>query len=157
DVGRVSSAAAPEANVVITGNILGLDKTGTKSVDPSTPNGALPLGNVLDGVLLDNVVWVVIGGGTGAGGRDIFSPNPGRGIEIRGDHLPGGPSPAYNNQANVIQGNYVGTDISGNNAVYVFNQPGNPAIRTFNLGNLSDGIFLLNPTLTQLGGLAPGQ
>ena len=123
-------------------------------------NGAvLPLGNVLDGVLIDNVVGVTVGGANVLNGDgtiktlngNVISGNLGRGIEVRGDTLG---STVIG--ANVIQGNIIGLDYMGENAV----APPNvapptvlpPNIGDFTVGNLSDGIFLLVPGNTTIGG-----
>jgi trimeric autotransporter adhesin len=76
---------------VITGNIIGLDSTGTAA-----------LSNGSDGIKINNSVGNLIGGTTAAE-RNIVSGNIGYGIFI------GGAS-----DATFVRGNYIGTDITGN-------------------------------------------
>ena len=57
------------------GDVLGTDQAGQNTSDPS--NATLPMGNVLDGILIDKVAGVTIGG-------NLISGNLGRGIEVRG-------------------------------------------------------------------------
>src|SRR5205823_1641305 len=73
---------------VVQGNYIGTDASGTAA-----------LGNRGDGVIIwdsNNVV-----GGTAAGARNVISANGGDGVNI------------FGGSANVVQGNYVGTDASG--------------------------------------------
>jgi hypothetical protein len=105
-----------------------------------------PLGNALDGVLLDNVNDVSIGGTTSAE-RNVISGNEGRGIEVRGYLLPGSGQVT-------IGSNLIGTDITGQFVTQV--DPTDPTKRSASLilGNLGDGIFLLNATGTVIQGTA---
>ena len=73
------------------GNFIGTDATGTHA-----------LGNGADGVLLDTAASNLIGGTTPAS-RNILSGNSVAGVEIRG----GGSIP------NLVEGNYIGTDTTG--------------------------------------------
>ncbi len=143
----------------IFGNIIGLDKTGEFAVAPATESGTtgivLPIGNALDGILIDNVVGVTIGAATSNSGllssggappstpSNLISGNLGRGIEIRGNLFS-----SLLAASNVIEGNFIGTDISGTLAV---NVPvnGSPG-QTYTLGNLSDGVFLFLPANTAI-------
>ncbi len=141
----------PLAEVEVSGNIIGLDALGANAVAYNTATGTtLPLGNVLDGLLINNVVGATVGGtsaaSTLAGAGNVISGNLGRGIEIRGDLLATDLS-ALGSTGNTIQGNYVGTDITGTKAVAI--PAGSPGIG-YNLGNLSDGIFLFVPPDTQI-------
>jgi hypothetical protein len=143
--------AVPYSKVLIAGNKIGTDKTGTYAVDSRPDTGSvLPLGNRQDGILLSNVSGVTAGGTASGGGHggattiggqtfaggNVISGNLGRGVEVRGDGLSGTPA-----QTNLIQGNIIGTDISGRYATGPVNTPG--ALQ-FNLGNLADGIFLFD-------------
>ena len=123
----------PYASVSVSGNIIGLDVTGETAV----VTGNLPLGNVLDGVLINNVLGVTIGGAspaaTTAGAGNVISGNLGRGVEVRGYALAPPASPT--SPGDLITGNNLGTDLTGT-------QSGTGA--TY-LGNLSDGVFLLVP------------
>jgi parallel beta-helix repeat protein len=135
----------PVASLWVSGNIIGLDVTGTTAVDGNN----LPLGNVLDGVLLNNVLGATVGGTAGVntlkGAGNVISGNLGRGIEIRGGHLA---NPSANDVDNLIQGNYIGIDITGTQAT---SNPGGGQ-NSFNLGNLSDGIFLFVAPKTNIIG-----
>ena len=141
----------PTASISIAGNIVGLDKTGEYATVYNTSSAvALPMGNALDGILIDNVVGVTIGSTldltvpTTTPPSNVISGNLGRGIEMRGDLLSSlSPTPSG---GNTIQGNYIGTDASGSLAVST--PPG--ASTAYNLGNLSDGIFLYVPPATQI-------
>ena len=131
------TGAGAQANVVA-GNMIGVDATGLKGV-----------GNLLSGVRIESPGNVI--GGTAAGARNIISGNSNN-AEI---FLTG--SAASNN---VIEGCYVGTDVTGTNAylgvaytnlgVYLQNAPNNliggTAAGAGNLisGNMLNGIFLNN-------------
>ncbi|MDH5585325.1 MAG: FG-GAP-like repeat-containing protein, partial [Nitrospirota bacterium] len=91
----VSVAPMAHNNVVI-GNYIGTDATGTVALPNSA--GVLVSGN-------DNTV-----GGATAAARNVISGNTGYGIWFTA----GGSGPAFNN---VIQGNYIGTDVTGSVAL----------------------------------------
>ena len=84
----VSNATA----VVILGNFIGTDATGTHA-----------LGNAADGVLLDTAASNMIGG-TAAGARNIISGNSVAGVEIRRRRR---------SISNLVQGNYIGSGMTG--------------------------------------------
>ncbi len=84
---------------IVLGNIVGLDSTGTISVPNGSPTGA-------DGIDVSDSSSNTIGG-TIAADRNIISGNFLRGLDISG-------SPA---SANLVEGNFIGTDISGTVAV----------------------------------------
>ncbi len=117
--GSTTITGTSTAKVGISGNIIGLDRTGKNSIVYNSAGGtttggvALPMGNALDGVLLDNVVGVVVGSTLDSivptTPSNVISGNLGRGIEIRGDLL----SSHSTSPGNTIQGNFIGTDISG--------------------------------------------
>ena len=140
------------ARVGISGNIIGLDRTGENSIVYNSIGGtttggvALPMGNALDGVLLDNVVGVVVGSTVDSTvpttPSNVISGNLGRGIEIRGDLL----NSSSTSFGNTIQGNFIGTDFSGEVPVQTVGIGGT----TYTLGNLSDGIFLYVPQPTTI-------
>ena len=150
DAERVVDAAGEVSTslsqTIIVANFIGTDATGTKTTEvrtEGTSQVALPLGNSLDGILLDNVDDVTIGGVlTVAIGsvvlpeRNVISGNTGRGIEVRGDLVPG-------TGRDSILRNFIGTDQSGTSVT----QGGNP---NYVLGNLSDGIFLLEAQSTSI-------
>ena len=102
----------------------------------SSTNSTLPFGNVLDGIQLNDVSGVTIGGTVSAGavslalgesGGNLIAGNVGQGIEL---NLAA---------ANTISGNLIGV---------VLNPDGQQVVATDrignNSGNLSDGIFVLN-------------
>jgi len=101
----------------VQGNFIGTDVTGTQ-----------PLGNLEDGVLLatngNNTV-----GGTATGARNIISGNNRYGVILE--------TPETNS---VVQGNFIGTDITG----------------TLALGNGSDGVVIDVVSNASIGGTAAG-
>jgi parallel beta-helix repeat protein len=110
---------SPTNGNVIRGNKIGTDASGTHA-----------LGNAQDGILFyDPGVTNNIIGGTTPGDGNLISGNKHSGIVIVGS-------------GNVIQGNEIGTDISG----------------TVALGNQADGIVLAGPTATNntIGGSTAG-
>jgi hypothetical protein len=92
---------SPASGVVIEGNLIGTDESGTKA-----------LGNSVDGIQVDNGSGATIGGLT-AGARNVISGNGQSGIEL-------------DSSDNLVEGNFIGTDVSGTNA----------------LGNQSDGVTI---------------
>jgi Ca2+-binding RTX toxin-like protein len=74
----------------IAGNIIGL-----------AADGVAVLGNGSDGIELNSNTGVITVGGTAAGSRNIVSGNTTNGVNVLGSSLA------------VIQGNYIGTDITG--------------------------------------------
>jgi parallel beta-helix repeat protein len=138
DVKAWQSGASFLARVSITNNELGTNKSGSGvSSIPSGSTLPLPFGNALDGIRLDGVVNVTIGG-TSFTTQNVISGNLGRGIEIRGG--PAVLNQPYNNQ---IGFNLIGTDSTGRSSL---DQNG------VSFGNLADGIFLLNPGATDILG-----
>ncbi len=122
----------------IEGNLIGTDAT-----------GAAPLGNSQAGVLMDDVSTDNIVGGTAAGARNVISAND-VGIQISWPF--GQPKQSAHNQ---IQGNYIGTDVTGevttgNASIGVFidggdgNTVGGDTSEAGNLitGNDVDGVFV---------------
>ncbi|WP_076348123.1 beta strand repeat-containing protein [Paludisphaera borealis] len=144
----------------IVSNILGLDAAGANSTakSKSQPQKSLPLGNILDGIRISDVVGVCVGSwtdgnGQQVGGPNVISGNLGRGVEIVGQTVNGltGVDPldpkfsisGYLVNGNVISGNKIGTDAAGT--------PGS-TVAGVSLGNLSDGIFLFTPGNTLIRG-----
>jgi len=119
---------------VVQGNLIGTDVTGTVAVS-----------NRLDGVTINNAAANIIGG-TDLGARNIISGNVDRGVLILS-------SGATNN---VVQGNFIGTDVSGmlalgnhTNGVAISGAAGNlvggavPAARNIISGNQGSGVLLI--------------
>jgi titin len=103
---------------VIEGNYIGTDVT-----------GAVDLGNAQDGVRIDGSSGNTIGGTTAAA-RNVISGNNVRGIRILNGAT-----------GNVIQGNYIGTDVTG----------------TVDVGNTAAGVFIeLSSNNTTIGGTSLG-
>ncbi|MFW5446606.1 MAG: DUF4347 domain-containing protein, partial [Methylophagaceae bacterium] len=106
---------------VIKGNIIGLDANGTSS-----------LGNGGDGIHIMLGATNTIVGGSADADRNIISANSDDGIHIDDAGTDG----------NIIQGNYIGTDITG----------------TVDLGNIRNGIRLTdNASNTTIGGSGAGE
>ncbi len=101
------------------GNLIGTDATGTQNV-----------GNSNTGILIWKAPGNQIGGSTAAE-RNVISGNELFGIRIS----------TFLAAGNVIQGNYIGTDISGSEAI----------------PNRDTGIQLANTQNTQIGGVEPGE
>ncbi len=96
----------------VSGNYIGVDSTGVAA-----------LGNGIDGVRISASASSNTIGGTTAGERNIISGNADDGIHVSGT-------------GNIIQGNYIGTDVAG----------------TADLGNTGHGINLQSATNTLIGG-----
>jgi hypothetical protein len=101
----------------VQGNLIGVDATGAKA-----------LGNAINGISIDGASSNIIGGAT-LGTRNIISGNTNYGIEIFGAAA----------QGNLIQGNYVGSDVTGQSA----------------LGNLLSGMHVQSPA-NAIGGVQSG-
>ena len=99
-------------NAVVAGNVIGTDSAGASNVDE---NGGL-LSNFGNGISIQGSAANNIIGGPGASDRNLISGNFGSGVKVFADAGAG----------NVIQGNYVGTDLGGTNAI----------------GNYGDGIYI---------------
>ena len=89
--------------------------------------GTQPLGNLRDGVSISVTATSNTIGGTAAAARNIISGNLGNGIEINGSGTRG----------NAVEGNYVGSDISGTTAV----------------ANAIDGVAIINASNNTIGGI----
>jgi len=90
----VSLSGDTVAANTVQGNFVGADMTGVQV-----------LGNTGDGVLLDGVSSNTIGGAT-SGSGNVISGNGGNGIDIIGEDN-------FGAAFNVIQGNFIGTDVTG--------------------------------------------
>ncbi len=112
----VSIGSCPSTS--IQGNLIGTNAAGTAAI-----------GNGGEGIDVVNSPNVLIGG-TAAGSRNIISANGQSGIGIGGSAT----------TSTQVQGNYIGTDITG----------------TLDLGNAANGIFLSNANNSLIGGLVAG-
>ncbi len=103
---------------VVQGNLIGTDVTGT---------AALP--NLDDGVNFDGGANNTVGGAT-AGAGNVISGNDGEGVDMDG-----------NATGNLIEGNLIGTDVTGSQ----------------DLGNVDDGIDIDSASMNNtIGGTMPG-
>ncbi len=109
---------------VVAGNLIGTDSSGTAPL----PNGlAAPYG--ASGLFLSDAPGNRIGGAT-PGAGNLISANSYTGISIVGSGSSG----------TLIQGNKIGTDLTG----------------TARLGNFYDGIYIESASTNVIGGAAPG-
>jgi hypothetical protein len=99
----------------VQGNFIGTDAS-----------GALPRGNLFDGISVHGATNIIIGGGA-PGARNLICGN-GTGISLLGS------------SGNVIQGNFIGTDVTGR----------------LDLGNAGDGIAVQGCEMTTIGGHGAG-
>ncbi|HZT06161.1 MAG TPA: CSLREA domain-containing protein [Chloroflexota bacterium] len=106
-------------NTIIQGNFIGTDATGT-----------MPLGNGQAGIAITNSGNTNTIGGTDPGARNVIASNGSDGIQITGDGSP----------ANVIQGNFIGTDRTG----------------TIDLGNGGTGVSITASSSNVVGGTSTG-
>ncbi len=104
---------------VIEGNFIGTDITGT-----------LDLGNTQNGVIIHGSNNTI--GGTTPGARNVISGNNYDGVVITGV--------SFSATGNVVQGNFIGTDVTGTTA----------------LGNGSIGVEIDNASNNTIGGTVPG-
>ena len=103
------------SSVLVAGNTIGTDVTGNTAV----PNGTTA---ATEGVLLDTVTQVTVGGATTA--RNLISGNAGIGVHIKAG------------SGNLIVGNFIGTKVGGSSA----------------LANQGDGIKVENSSSNTIGG-----
>jgi Astacin (Peptidase family M12A) len=132
---------------LVQGNLIGLGAGGTNGVP-----------NVFSGLLIDSGAQSNIIGGTVTGARNIISGNITAGVFLTG----------AGTSDNVVEGNYIGTDITGTNAIgntiagiYLPGGAQNniiggtiPAARNVISGNASYGVYLLDPSTS--GNLVEG-
>jgi hypothetical protein len=110
----ISVTGVGTTGTVIAGNYIGTDVTGTRAFG----NGS--------GVSLSSSSGTTVGG-TSTGARNLISGNRSAGIEIA------------NSAANLVQGNYIGTDATG----------------TAGVGN-GTGVLVANASNNAIGGTSPG-
>lgn len=115
-VGLLSAAGVRN---VVQGNFLGTDV-----------NGTADLGNSDDGVLIKDGASFNRIGGTAAGTGNLISGNNDSGIRIE----------SQTSTSNVVQGNLIGTDVTG----------------TLRLGNTEDGVVIVEGSENTIGGAAAG-
>ncbi len=108
---------------VVQGNFIGTDI-----------NGTADLGNTLNGVLLDTIASSNTIGGTAAGAGNVISGNNQHGVYLLGF---GGVGVGV--RLNLVQGNFIGTDVNG----------------TADLGNTLNGV-MVQATANTIGGTAAG-
>jgi hypothetical protein len=121
----VEIAGSSATGNVVEGNYIGTDVTGTAAV-----------GNHSAGVLLRNATGNTIGG-LAPGARNLISGNLGTGVPDTGE----GVLMDQGSSGNVVQGNYIGTDVTG----------------TLALANVNDGVKLIdNSTNNTIGGTVAG-
>jgi hypothetical protein len=133
----------PQARNVISGNATGIDISGSGALPTGNQvqgnyigtniTGTADLGNTSDGVHIDLGNNNTIGGVT-AGARNIISGNNGDGIEIFAS------DPLFRGHNNQVQGNYIGTDVTG----------------TADLGNTGDGVLIKGGSNNLIGGIGAG-
>ena len=127
------SNSGTSQNVVV-GNYIGTDVTGTTA----TGKDNKPLGNASNGVKIDDGATANTIGGTDAGSLNLISGNLVEGVAISD---PG-------TSQNVVEGDYIGTDVTGKTAK---DGQGN------SLGNAGDGVGISNgATANTIGGTVAG-
>ena len=112
------------SEIVVAGNVIGLNAAGSAA-----------LGNSDDGIWLSLVTDSTIGGTTAAS-RNIISGNLHYGVEFTN----------AGDTGNVVEGNFIGTDVTGSTAS---DKSGNP------LGDQT-GIYVRGVTYITIGGTTPG-
>jgi hypothetical protein len=105
----------------VQGNVIGLDANASRSVD----TGGRPLGNIGNGILLNDAPGNMVGG-TVAGARNVISGNLAAGVQLFD-------TGATSNQ---VEGNSIGTNSAG----------------TASLGNQGDGILVNFAPANTIGG-----
>jgi hypothetical protein len=112
---------------VVAGNYIGTDVTGTVALGNNTP-GQHAAGIFISAGAQNNII-----GGTTPAARNVISGNIGEGIEINDIN-------GQNTSGNVVEGNYIGTDVTG----------------TVALGNRNSGVFIAWGVNNTIGGTTPG-
>ena len=133
----IGGAAAGARNVISGGNGRGVDIFGGASANLVQANligtdvtGTVALGNLGDGVLIDQASTNNTVGGTAAGARNVISANSGNGVTIA----------QIGTTGNLVQGNFIGTDVSG----------------AIDFGNQGDGVAINDSSSNTIGGLVSG-
>ncbi len=113
----------------VEGSFIGTDATGTVTDPDGIPLNGDELGNGRNGVRVNSSPGNTVGG-TAAAARNVISGNIFSGVSIDA----GGAS------GNLVQGNFIGTDVAGANP----------------LGNNDGGVVVFNAPSNTIGGTAPG-
>ena len=129
--GGVDVLGPGSGDTFLQGNLIGTDA-----------GGSIPLGNLADGVLVDNAPFVVIGG-AGASARNVISGNAASGVEVDGQ----------GSMFDLVLADFIGTDQyglaalgNGQSGVYVNDAPGvvvggsSPLLRDVISANRRDGV-----------------
>ena len=116
-VGVRAQGAGASGNLIL-GDLIGTDATGSRA-----------LGNAADGIFLNDAPGNTVGG-TAPGSRVVISGNGSVGVQVFGAGASG----------NLVQGSFVGTDVTG----------------TFALGNGRDGVYVNQAPGNVIGGPGPG-
>jgi hypothetical protein len=128
--------SSPAYGNAVEGNYIGLDSRGSS-----------PVGNRLNGVLVDMGVYgntiggpIVVSskGAWNASAGNVISANGWSGVEVLD-------VTASSTTANVVEGNYIGTDKTGLQTVDSYG---------YSLGNAMDGIYILDSSHVTVGGSA---
>lgn len=127
-LGAASGEGGASGNLIV-GNIIGLDVGGTMRDPDGVPGSGDEFGNQV-GVLLDNAPANTIGGLGGASTRNLISGNIDNGIYVLGT----------GSTADLVAGNYIGTDIKGT---------------LLNAGNGGDGVKIEHAPGNIIGGIQP--
>jgi hypothetical protein len=130
---RSATTAMVPVIALIENNAIGTDKAGQLVSSLSGTGTSQPFGNGLDGIFLDHVTGVTVGGTAGLG--NVISGNKGNGVD------------AVQASSIVIAGNEIGTDREG------FSLPGSA---TSDMGNATNGILINQSSQVTVGGLASG-
>jgi hypothetical protein len=136
---NLAGGTSPAARNLISGNHLGVDIGGQGTNNNRVQGnyigtdvtGTAALGNGGDGVFIQSGATNNTVGGTATGAGNLISGNAGDGVNLYGSGTSG----------NLVQGNYIGTDVTGQTA----------------LGNGVDGLFVAaGATNNTVGGTAAG-
>ncbi len=115
---------------IVEGNFVGTNANGDALLDPILG------GNLGDGIFITNAASSNLIGGTSAASRNVISGNNSDGIELFGTTT----------KTNTIQGNFIGTDVTG--TIKIGN--GSPSL------NSGAGVKVNNAPSNTIGGTAPG-
>jgi tetrahydromethanopterin S-methyltransferase subunit B len=124
--GGIGISEGDSTGNLVRGNLIGTDVTGSNA-----------LGNSRAGVFIEDAANNTIGG-TMAGARNVISGNNGNGVWI---NRCSGNVFQCNSTGNLVQGNFIGTDVTGTRA----------------LGNSGSGVYMeLDASNNRIGGITTG-